>query len=90
MVLFGILYIVGAALTLGTLLVRSALIIVAVVVAPLAFAGGAARITSTWVRRWIQVTLALILSKLAIVHRVRHRRGPRRRRDRHRRGPVRD
>ena len=67
MVLFGILYIVGAALTLGTLLVRSALIIVAVVVAPLAFAGGAARITSTWVRRWIQVTLALILSKLAIV-----------------------
>jgi hypothetical protein len=67
MVLFGLLYIIGAVLTLGTLLVRNALLIVAVVVAPLAFAGGAARITSTWVRRWIQVTLALILSKLAIV-----------------------
>jgi type IV secretion system protein TrbL len=67
MVLFGLFYIVGAVLTLGTLLVRNALLIVAVVVAPLAFAGGAARITSTWVRRWIQVTLALILSKLAIV-----------------------
>ena len=59
--------IVGAALTLGTLLVRQALIVIAVVVAPLALAGGAARITSGWVIRWVQVTLALILSKLAIV-----------------------
>ena len=67
MVLFGVLYIVGAVLKLGTLLVRNALLIVAVVVAPLAFAGGAARVTSSWVRRWIQVTLALILAKLAIV-----------------------
>ena len=67
MILFGLLFILGATLTLGTLLVRQALIVVAVVVAPLAFAGGTARITSGWVRRWIQVTLALILSKLAIV-----------------------
>jgi len=64
---FGALYIVGAVLTLGTLLVREALIIVAVVIAPLAIAGGTARITTGWVRRWAQVTLALILSKLAIV-----------------------
>lgn len=67
MILFGLLFIIGATLTLGTLLVRQALIVVAVVVAPLAFAGGTARITSGWVRRWVQVTLALILSKLAIV-----------------------
>jgi hypothetical protein len=67
MIVFGLLFILGATLTLGTLLVRQALIVVAVVVAPLAFAGGTARITSGWVRRWIQVTLALILSKLAIV-----------------------
>jgi hypothetical protein len=67
MIVFGLLFILGATLTLGTLLVRQALIVVAVVVAPLAFAGGTARITSSWVRRWIQVTLALILSKLAIV-----------------------
>lgn len=66
-IVFGALYIVGAVLTLGTLLVREALIIVAVVVAPLAIAGGAARVTSGWVRRWVQVTLALIISKLAIV-----------------------
>jgi hypothetical protein len=67
LVIFGLLYIIGAVLTLGTLLVRNALIIVAVVLAPLAFAGGAARLTTPWVRRWIQVTLALVLSKLAIV-----------------------
>lgn len=67
MVVFGLLFVVGAALTLGTLLVRKALLIVAVVIAPLAFAGCASRLTSGWVRRWAEVTLALILSKLAIV-----------------------
>ena len=67
MVVFGLLFVLGAALTLGTLLVRKALLVVAVVVAPLAFAGGTARLTSGWVRRWVQVTLALVLSKLAIV-----------------------
>ena len=67
LIIFGLLFILGAVLTLGTLLVRQALIVIAVVVAPLAIAGGAARITSGWVVRWVQVTLALILSKLAIV-----------------------
>lgn len=67
LIVFGLLFILGAALTLGTLLVRQALIVIAVVVAPLALAGGASRITSGWVIRWVQVTLALILSKLAIV-----------------------
>ena len=67
LIIFGLLFILGAALTLGTLLVRQALIVIAVVVAPLALAGGASRITSGWVVRWVQVTLALILSKLAIV-----------------------
>lgn len=67
LIVFGLLFILGAALTLGTLLVRQALIVIAVVVAPLALAGGAARITSGWVIRWVQVTLALVLSKLAIV-----------------------
>src|SRR5665647_3148825 len=67
LIIFGLLFILGAVLTLGTLLVRQALIVIAVVVAPLALAGGASRITSGWVVRWVQVTLALILSKLAIV-----------------------
>lgn len=67
MIVFGLLFIAGAVLTLGTLLVRQALIVIAVVVAPLALAGGTARLTTGWVRRWAQVTLALVLSKLAIV-----------------------
>jgi len=67
MIVFGLLFIAGAVLTLGTLLVRQALIVIAVVVAPLALAGGTARITTGWVKRWAQVTLALVLSKLAVV-----------------------
>jgi hypothetical protein len=67
LLVFGLLFILGATLTLGTLLVREALVVIAVVVAPLAFAGGASPLTSGWVRRWVQVTLALILAKLAIV-----------------------
>ncbi len=67
MLVFGLLFVLGAALLLGTLLVRKALLVVVVVLAPLAFAGAAARLTSGWVRRWVQVTLALVLSKLAIV-----------------------
>ncbi len=67
MPVFGLLFVLGATLTLGTLLVRKALLVIAVVLAPLTFAGGASRLTSGWVRRWAQVTLALIVSKLAIV-----------------------
>lgn len=67
MIVFGLLFVVGALLLLGTLLVRNALLVVSVVLAPLAFAGGTSRLTSGWVRRWIQLTLALILSKLAVV-----------------------
>jgi len=49
------------------LVVRKVLIVVTAVFAPLAFAGSLADITVSWTRRWIEVTVALIASKLILV-----------------------
>ncbi|HET9444514.1 MAG TPA: hypothetical protein VFO65_14390, partial [Acidimicrobiales bacterium] len=51
----------------AALMVRKVLIVVSAVFAPLAFAGSLADITTAWTRRWIEVTLALIVSKLVLV-----------------------
>lgn len=50
----------------GAMMVRKLLIIVSAVMAPLAFSGSAADITRAWVRRWIEFTAALIVSKLVL------------------------
>ena len=49
------------------LMVRKLLLIITAVFAPLAFAGALAEITSSWVRRWIEMTVALVFSKLLLV-----------------------
>jgi hypothetical protein len=49
------------------LMVRKLLLIITAVFAPLAFAGSVAEITSSWVRRWIEMTVALVFSKLLLV-----------------------
>jgi len=49
------------------LVVRKVLIVVTAVFAPLAFAGSLADITVAWTRRWIETTVALIVSKLILV-----------------------
>jgi len=49
------------------LAVRKILVVVSAVFAPLAFAGSLADITIAWTRRWIEVTAALVLSKLLLV-----------------------
>ncbi len=51
----------------AALMVRKVLIVVSAVFAPIAFAGSLADITTAWVRRWIEVTAALIFSKLILV-----------------------
>jgi type IV secretion system protein TrbL len=51
----------------AALMVRKVLIVVSAVFAPIAFAGSLADITTSWVRRWIEVTAALIFSKLILV-----------------------
>jgi hypothetical protein len=49
------------------LTVRKVLIVVSAVFAPLAFAGSLADITVSWTRKWIEVMVALIFSKLMLV-----------------------
>jgi type IV secretion system protein TrbL len=51
----------------AALMVRKVLIVVTAVFAPLAFAGSLADITVAWTRRWIETTVALIVSKLILV-----------------------
>ena len=51
----------------AALVVRKVLIVVTAVFAPLAFAGSLADITVAWTRRWIELTAALIFSKLVLV-----------------------
>ena len=58
---------VAVVIVWAALMVRKVLIVISAVFAPLAFAGSLADITASWVRRWIEVTVALIVSKLILV-----------------------
>ena len=51
----------------GALVMRKVLIVITAVFAPIAFAGSLADITVSWTRRWIETTIALIVSKLVLV-----------------------
>jgi len=57
----------GAALVWFTLLIRKALLLVAIVMAPIALAGASWEATRGWVGKWASFVLALIVSKLVIV-----------------------
>ena len=58
---------IASLLVWAVFIVRKALIIVAVVFAPIAFAGGTADATRGWVRKWIEFVLTMVFSKLVIV-----------------------
>lgn len=49
------------------LMIRKMLIIISAVFAPIAFSGAASDISRSWVRRWIEFTVALVFSKLVLV-----------------------
>ncbi|MCR1785916.1 type IV secretion system protein [Nocardioides carbamazepini] len=57
----------AAALVWISLLIRKALLLIAIVFAPIALAGVSWDHTRGWVSRWAGVVLALILSKVAVV-----------------------
>jgi hypothetical protein len=62
------LVVLGAVIVVwGAMMIRKLLIIVAAVFAPLAFAGATADISTSWVRRWIETMVALVVSKLVLV-----------------------
>jgi hypothetical protein len=66
-IIFAMAVLVAVAFVWAALTVRKILIVLSAVFAPLAFAGSLADITASWVRRWIEVTVALIVSKLILV-----------------------
>lgn len=51
----------------AAMMTRKMMILIAAVLAPLAFSGATADITRSWVRRWIEFTAAMIVSKLLLV-----------------------
>ena len=57
----------GAAIVWLSLLIRKALLLVAIVFAPLAFAGAAWDATKGWITKWAMFVIALIFSKLVVV-----------------------
>ena len=65
--LLGLGYLLASFFVWAVFIARKAMIIVAAVFAPIAFAGAASRATSGWVRRWVEFTLAMVFSKLVVV-----------------------
>lgn len=65
--LLAVVAIVAVVIVWFAMTVRKLLIVVTAVFAPVAFAGSLADISASWVRRWIETTVALIVSKLILV-----------------------
>ncbi len=61
------LMIAAVAIVWFSLLIRKALILIVVILAPLAFSGSAWDISRSWVGKWAAFLLALIVSKLVLV-----------------------
>lgn len=61
------LMICGVAIVWFSLLIRKALLLVAIVLAPIAFAGAAWDVTRGWIGKWAAFVVALIVSKLVLV-----------------------
>jgi hypothetical protein len=49
------------------MMVRKMMLLIAAVLAPIAFAGATADITRAWTRRWIEFVCAMVVSKLLLV-----------------------
>lgn len=61
------LMICAVAIVWFSLLIRKALLLVAIVLAPIAFAGAAWDVTRGWIGKWASFVVALIISKLVLV-----------------------
>ena len=66
-IFLGGLMVTAVAIVWFSLLIRKALLLIAIVLAPLAFAGAAWDATRGWIGKWAAFVLALIVSKLVLV-----------------------
>jgi hypothetical protein len=67
MLLLSLLVLISVVIVWAALMIRKLLIVVTAVFAPLAFAGGAAQFSTGWVRKWVEMMIALIVSKLILI-----------------------
>lgn len=67
MLILAIGYVMASFFVWAMFIFRKAMLIVAAVFAPIAFAGAPMHATSAWVRRWVEFTLTMIFSKLLVV-----------------------
>ncbi|MFC6342522.1 hypothetical protein ACFP8W_11080, partial [Nocardioides hankookensis] len=67
LMLIAVIVMLAAVMVWASLMVRKVLILISVVFAAIAFAGGASDYTSSWVRKWVEVVVALVFSKFVIV-----------------------
>ena len=67
MLLCALIMLVSSLVVWLALMVRKMLLIIGAVFAPIAFGGSPFDVTSSWVKRWIEFTAALVLSKLVLV-----------------------
>jgi hypothetical protein len=67
MLLCALVMLVSSLVVWLALMVRKMLVIVGAAFAPIAFGGSPFDVTTAWVRRWIELTAALIFSKLILV-----------------------
>jgi type IV secretion system protein TrbL len=65
--LLSIVVVISVVVVWVAMMIRKLLIVVAAIFAPLAFAGGTSQLTAGWVRRWIEMMVALIVSKLILI-----------------------
>ena len=65
--IFAIVILCSSVMVWAAMMTRKMMILIAAVLAPLAFSGATADITRSWVRRWIEFVAAMIVSKLLLV-----------------------
>lgn len=65
--LIALVIVVASVIVWAALMIRKLLLIVSAIFAPVAFSGAQSDLTASWVRKWIEVTVALIASKVILV-----------------------
>jgi hypothetical protein len=65
--LFAVVIIAAVVVVWAAMMIRKLTLLIAAVLAPLAFSGATADITRNWVRKWIELVAALVASKLLLV-----------------------
>jgi type IV secretion system protein TrbL len=65
--IFAIVILCASVMVWAAMMTRKMMVLIAAVLAPLAFSGATADITRSWVRRWIEFVAAMIVSKLLLV-----------------------